>query len=241
LNYRLIIILTIILIGIGICFSLIYSPVLDISTFSITGNEFLIKNEIAESIKKYKNRNIILVNTENVKNNLKNNHSQLKNIKITKVYPNKLKINITERTPLAKIKNDNRIIVFDKEGYILEKRKENFNIDVPLIRGFGYSFSNNKLVFTPPLKKIVQQLEDLESALIKDLNLIQYNKLSKNKYKLECLIFDNKTKVKLGELDNLSKKFSILEAAVLEIKKEKLNIDYINLEYPNKPVYKTEN
>lgn len=223
------------------CFSLIYSPALDISTFSINGNELLLKNEITESIKKYKNKNIILINNENIENDLKNKHNQLKNVKITKVYPNKLKIKITERTPLAKIKNDNKIIIFDKEGYILEKREKNFNIDVPLIRGFGYSFSNNKLVFTPPLRKLVQELEDLESALIKDLNLIQYKQLSKNKYKLECLIFDNKTKVKLGDLDNLSKKFSILEAAVSEIKKENLNIDYINLEYPNKPVYKTEN
>ena len=241
MNYKLIAILTIIFIGIGLSISLIYSSTFEISSFSIKGNKVLSEKTIIKSIKQYKNKNIILVDPEKIRENLKKKENYIKDITIRKIYPNKLEIIINERKPLAKIKNDDKILLFDKEGYILEKSNAEIEINVPLIKGVGYSFANNKIIFTPPFKKLVKQLEDLQLALIKDLNLIQYKKLPNNKYKIESLILNNEIKVKLGEVENMSKKFSILEATILRIKKENLAIEYINLEYPDKPVYKTKN
>ncbi|MGM0436872.1 MAG: cell division protein FtsQ/DivIB [Bacillota bacterium] len=241
MNYKLIGILTIIFIGIGVVFSLIYSPALKIDNFSVKGNDVLLEEKIVENIKKYKSENIIFVNTENIKDTLVEKENYIKDIAINKIYPNKLEIKVLERKPLAKIVNDNKILVFDKEGYILEESENDIDIKVPLIKGVGYSFSKNKIVFTPSFEKLVHELEDLKSPLINDLNLIQYEKSQNNRYKIKILILNNNIEVKLGEVENLAKKFSILEATILRIEKENLAIDYINLEYPEKPVYKTEN
>lgn len=218
-----------------------YSPALGISSFSVKGNEVLSENEIIENVQKYKNKNILLVNSEEIKNNLIEKESYIKDVIVNKIYPNKLEINIYERKPIAKIINDNSILVFDKEGYILEEVKSNIQENVPLIRGVGYSFSNNRIIFTPPFEKLVHELEDLQFTLIKDLNLIEYIKAQNNKFKIELVILNSNIKVKLGEIENLARKFQILEATILRIKDENLEIDYINLQYPEKPVYKTEN
>lgn len=241
MNYRLIVILTIIFIGLGVIFSLIYSPALEIKNFNVKGNKFLRTDELVSNISKYKNKNILFINADKLKDSLLNEEIYIKDIKINKIYPNELEIIIKERKPLAKIVNDNKTIVFDNKGYILEKEKNNIKAKVPLLKGVGYSFSKNRIVFTPSFEKLVQELEELQFSLIKELNLIQYRQLQNDKSKVELLIMNNNIKVKLGELEDLSKKFKILEAAILDIKNNNLKIDYINLQYPEKPVYKTKN
>jgi len=241
LNYRLIAILTIIFIGLGVFFSLIYSPSLEIKDFNVKGNEVLKTDEIINNINKFKNENILLVNIDELRKSLLAREKYIKDVIINKIYPNKLEIIITERKPIAKIVNDKKTLVFDNEGYILEQGKNDIKADVPLLKGVGYSFSKNRIVFTPSFEKLVQELEDLKFSLIKELNLIQYKQLQNNKFKVELLIMNNNIKVKLGDLENLEKKFKILEATILDIKKNNLKVDYINLQYPDKPVYKTEN
>lgn len=240
MNYRLIVILTIIFIGLGVVFSLIYSPSLEIKNFSVKGNKVLKEDDIITNIKKFKNKNILLVNTENIKKSLLDKEIYIKNVSIDKIYPNKLEVRVEERKPIAKIKNDNRILVFDKEGYILEMEKNEVKAKVPLVKGVGYSFSKEKIEFTPSFAKLVQELEELKFSLIKELNLIQYKQLQNNKIKVELLILNKNINVKLGELEELPKKFKILEATILDIKENNLEIDYINLQYPDKPVYKTK-
>jgi len=241
LNYRLIAILTIIFIGLGVFFSLIYSPSLEIKDFNVKGNEVLKTDEIINNINKFKNKNILLVNIDELRKSLLAREKYIKDVIINKIYPNKLEIIITERKPIAKIVNDKKTLVFDNEGYILEQGKNDIKADVPLLKGVGYSFSKNRIVFTPSFEKLVQELEDLKFSLIKELNLIQYKQLQNNKFRVELLIMNNNIKVKLGDLENLAKKFKILEATILDIKKNNLKVDYINLQYPDKPVYKTEN
>ena len=241
MNYRLIAILTIIFIGLGVFFSLIYSPSLEIKDYIVKGNEVLTKSEIVNTINKSRDKNILLVNIDKLKDSLLNGERYIKKVMINKIYPNKLELIISERKPIAKIINDNTTLVFDSEGYILEEGKSNIKAQVPLLKGVGYSFSKNKIVFTPSVEKLVQELEELQFSLIKELNLIQYKQPQNKNSKVELLIMDNNVKVKLGELKDLPKKFKILEAAVLDIKKDNLKIDYINLQYPEKPVYKTKN
>ncbi len=237
MNNRYVVLISLILIIIAI-FSFINSPFFQIRHFSITENKILSENELLDYLKNYENQNLLFLNEAKIKNRLKKQENYIKEVFVEKYYPDKLEVEIIERKPLAKIINDGVALVFDKEGIILESNKNKLRASVPLIKGIGYFFRNNKIEFTKELKNIVNELANVEMTLINDINLIQYNKENNNEKKeLIFYIFED-VQVYLGNIDNLSKKMSILEATMKKIKNEGLKVDYVNLKYPEKPVYK---
>lgn len=226
-----------VIIGIIALFSFLNSPYFQIRDFLVKGNKIIYKEEVMAYLKSYNGDNILFLDEAKIKKRLKEQEKYIKEVNIKKSYPDKLNISIIERTPLARIINNGIVLVFDKEGVILENNKKKIRADVPLLKGMGYSFQKNKIDFSKSLEKTIEQLKNIDNTLIKDINLIKYNKRSIKEEVLELTILDN-IEVYLGNMDDLNDKFEIMEATIKKIKNEDIDIEYINLKYPEKPVYR---
>ncbi|MGM0409943.1 MAG: cell division protein FtsQ/DivIB [Bacillota bacterium] len=223
---------------IGAIFSFINSPFFQVRTFSIQGNNVLKEEELDKYLNDYENNNILFLDKSSVEKRLKEQENYIKNINVVKKYPNKLEIRIEERKALAKIVNDGITFVIDKEGYILENNKNKLKSKVPLIEGLGYSFKKDKIIYTNKLENIINSLNKVNYTLLTKINLIEYNYDESNSTDEILMETSNDIEIFLGNFDNLNKKMSILEAVIEKTNEENINIDYLNLKYPEKPVYK---
>ena len=215
--------------------SFLLSPFFKLNDVKIKGIHYLEKEDIVEVVSSYKKNNLWMIDKEDVKNKVKV-YNYVKKVAVIKNYPNTLLIDIKERVPVGKINNNGSYLIFDENGYILEKGALS-NRKIPLIKGIAYSFQKNKVIFADLFCQIVQALSSVSSEIRGDINnIICYQ--NKNKLKLNLR---SKVEVNLGNTNNLNKKFKVLESTIKKIEDEKLAVNYIDLSIINKPVIKLQN
>ncbi|MFZ2664334.1 MAG: FtsQ-type POTRA domain-containing protein [Patescibacteria group bacterium] len=93
-----------------------------INLFEISGaSRFVNEKDVKTLVEKNSlDQSIFIVNTENLEDILKKNFLGAKNIEIEKKYPNKLKVIVEERVPIAILYNDEKTYyLIDSDGYVL--------------------------------------------------------------------------------------------------------------------------
>jgi len=98
-------------------YALIKSPRFVIKKVSITGVKRYSSNEFE---KLFKNKSLMLVNPDRVRKSLES-YDGIVSASVQRVFPNTLKIGITERQPLGMIRKGGNYYLVDKEGKIFEK------------------------------------------------------------------------------------------------------------------------
>lgn len=125
---------------IGILIFLFISPVFNITEIEVKGNNKVSSDRIesVSEIKKYKN--IFLFRKSNANSKILNAEPYIESAKILRNFPNKITIEVTERTPALQIKLDDSTYVYvDNQGYILEYAKD--KLDVPVITSAKTDFT----------------------------------------------------------------------------------------------------
>lgn len=117
----------------GIAAFLLVSPVFNIKEISVSGNNKIQATEIESLSQLNIEQNIFRFSKENVKNNIKQN-AYIDSVEIKRKLPNKIEINVTERTPAYQIKFGNAFAYIDEKGNILEINEE--DLKLPLITGY---------------------------------------------------------------------------------------------------------
>ena len=106
-----------------------------IKNIEIFGLNHLNKNDIIKIINTHSNINIFNVNIKNIYEEIKKN-TWIKKASIEIVYPNTIKIILTEKKPIAIWQNRNGNSLITKTGdVILEKKLDNFKSYLPIIIG----------------------------------------------------------------------------------------------------------
>ena len=224
--------LIIIFISIIAVFSFLSSPFFSVHNFLVSGNKIMNKNELINMLNSFREHNIWMIDSDQVRKRILNN-KYIKKVKVNKKYPDTIKLNIEERRPLGKINNNGHYLVFDQSGYILEEGSLKSRAEVPLITKVGYSFSGNKISFSPIFKKVVQALASIQQSKITKIKSIS----KENKGEIN-LYLKSDINVYLGESDDLPRKVEILSAIIDRIKKQNLDVKYIDLKLVDKPVIK---
>ena len=116
---KLAVIVTIIVVGLRFAFS---SGYFDVQEVSIFGTKQFVNaadiHQMADS--NTLGHNLIKFNTADLEKKLENNFLGAKNVVVEKTYPDKLKIIIIERTPIAVIyQNQEENFLVDEDGYVL--------------------------------------------------------------------------------------------------------------------------
>ena len=106
-----------------------------IKNIEILGVKHLDKNDIIKIISTYKNINIFNVNINNIYREIKNN-TWIKKASIEIIYPNTIKILLTEKKPIAIWQNRYGNSLITKNGEVIsEKNLEKFKSYLPIIIG----------------------------------------------------------------------------------------------------------
>ena len=222
--------LFVILLFIGIVISTVivfYSGLFSIKNIDVKGNYHIGTESIIKKTGALK-KNILFISEKNIEKKLLNN--DIKSAKVTKKYPNTLKISVVENKEIAYVKeSDENYFLINIDGFIEGKTAEQPE-SIPAIYGVSlqplhdgisiFQYENIKLIFD----KISEY----------NLDIIEYNFSDINNITLES---KNNT-IFLGNTNDLSDKIKILRDILDEVSTEDINIEEINIKNIDKPIIK---
>ena len=169
-------------------------------------------------------KNILLVNSTTLEGELENVFLGAKKISVHKVFPDKIKVIITERIPLATLSNDysDGEFMVDREGYILGIVSPEYE-DLPKIRYDGDlkigSFVNRDLI------PVYYELIEAFSAANINASSVSYH----DKY--ITFFIPPGTKVSVGNEKNKKEALSVLSRLIHNISLSGKSPSFIDLRY----------
>ena len=114
----------------------IENSIFPIREIELTGIKNSDENKIKKKLDEFKGKNIILISTKKLKETIKD-FDFIREIKIKKIYPEKIKVEINEFKPLAIFVNDNERYLLLDAGRIVEYKEVSDSDSLPLVYGKG--------------------------------------------------------------------------------------------------------
>lgn len=203
---------------------LLTSPTFNIQEISIKGNKQLTKEKIQELAEIKKGDNIFSKIGIILKIKLKQN-GYIEDAKINKLYPNKIEIEVVERTEQFQIKTENgNYIYIDEQGYILASSTE--KREVPTIIGIDkIDEENNKRLEDKYLNKVENILQIREQC--KQIDIA--DKITQIQVEDEYIIvLENEgITINLGDATNLKNRIDYV-SAILKQENGNCGTIYVN-------------
>ena len=130
--------------------------ILKIREIQIINNSFLTKNQVKNDLSFLYEKNIILLNKNEIRNEISQN-SFIKSLEIKKIFPNKIQVKVYEKKPIAIIQNKKKKYYFTDNNDLINFTNLITIKDIPVVFGDGKSFKNfynevNQIDF--PLKTV---------------------------------------------------------------------------------------
>lgn len=229
-------IMCLIFIIIGTIAFLMISPIFNIEKIEIENNKKLSQNTYVSLSGVKQGENIYRISKKEIIGKIKEN-AYVENVKIKRVLPNKIKIEVQERTATYMIKIANSYMYIDNQGYMLEVSQD--KLEVPILIGITTKEEdikvNNRLC-EEDLDKLNKVLEiyKTSSSIEIDKLISQIDISDKSNYKL--ILDSEKKNVYLGDATDLLNKFTWIKKT-LETEKGKKGDIYANRDLNSHPVY----
>ncbi len=210
----------------GIVFALV-SPIFNIQEIKVVNNE-LINEETIKSLSELSvGENLFRFNKKKISKNIKSN-PYIENVKIQRILPNKVKIEVQERKREYNIEFLNGFIYINKQGYILEISNE--KLDKPIIQGVSIQDENVEIgsrLNSEDLEKLgdVIQIIDICKNYELDTRVTSIDVTDKNEYSI--YMETEKKTIYIGDNTNLSTKMLYIQA-ILEKNQGKEGYIYVN-------------
>lgn len=180
---------------------------------------------------------------------IQKNRPYVKSAIVKYIIPNKVRISIVEREPMALVMNMGANLLIDKEGYVLDNRTDISKEKYPVIKGLklqsykiGQAISvNDPLVMNSIFSVITAIMEADKDESFKIYPLIKYIDISDARK--VCLSVDSRLIVNLGDLKDLaldSEDLTYKIRLLKQIYKEKLKPNdkgYIDFTSGKNPIY----
>lgn len=151
-------------------------------------------------------------------------HPWVKSVAVGREFPNRLVIEVQERTALALCKIDKNLYLLDKNGVFFKKLDVNDNVDLPVLTGYSREGRMNAEL----LQKTIALLKSLTLSKsfptinnVAEINLNEVGGLS--------LITNNGFCLKLG-FDNYEIKLQRLLPVVTTLNKKNINQGFFNID-----------
>ncbi len=114
----------------------IENSIFSIREIELTGIKNSDENKIKKKLDEFKGKNIILISTKKLKETIKD-FDFIREIKIKKIYPEKIKVEINELKPLAIFTNDNQMYLLLEAGKIIEYKEVSDSDSLTPVYGKG--------------------------------------------------------------------------------------------------------
>ena len=227
------------LIIIGIALGCLFSPTFELTDVMISDGVNVTREEIAKTFYIKPQINVFKIDYKEIKKSVESlPYIQKANPKL--VFPNRIRIEYTEREPVALIKYLESYLVMDKYGYILEIIRKNKFEDLPII--YNIEFKDYE---------IGKQLDDTAKTKYDNVvYMLEIAKQNKFKYTIAEINYESIGNVKLwlngedveiiyGKIDKniISDKLSYIEGILENIKGKSGRLDVSSEDYLKKSVF----
>jgi cell division protein FtsQ len=214
------------------------SSFFQIKFISVNGTNSVTREEIIKLSSIYYGENIFRINKRNSMKSIFQN-PYVKAIKIKRVIPNKVIIDIIEREIMAYVPYVGSYINIDEEGMILEINPAIKHPDLPVVKGLKFDtfkvgeFLNvedkEQFTTTTQLIKEIRAAEML--GLVSEIDVTNLSNIRLN-------IRDD-IKANLGDGENMNYKINFAKSIIEDVKKQELK-GTIEMSHNGNPVFKPE-
>ncbi|MHB8137301.1 MAG: cell division protein FtsQ/DivIB [Smithellaceae bacterium] len=140
----------------GILFVYVYSTVLSasylsIKEISVRGVKELTEKEILDMAKIRPRSNILSVNTDTVAKRISAN-PWIKNVYIGRELPDRLVLEVRERTPIALVKQAGALYLMDVDGFVFKKLSKGDEVDLAIVTGVTIQGKSQSALLVEALK-----------------------------------------------------------------------------------------
>jgi len=197
-------ILVIILFIIGAQVFILFSPTFNTKYINVLGGKKVGSQKIVQLSEIYYGQNIFKINISKARQQIKNGEPYIEEVKINRIFPNSIEMNISERIPVGAVEYMGSYILVDRNGYALEITTEIKEKNIVELRGITL----NRVTIG---RKISEgELDKLKTSLCL-LGLLEKNNLiSKVEYidvkdtKNVIMFVDKRLDIKIGSAEELN-------------------------------------
>ncbi len=215
-----------------------FSPLFNIKSILVTGNNKITQNEIISLSQVQLEENTYKINKYKVKQRIKEN-AYIEDVTIKRKLPSELQISIVERQVAFMIEYGASFVYIDNQGYILEISEN--KLELPILQGIqteSAQFEAGKRLEIEDLQKMNTVLKIMEIAKNNDISNIitRIDIEDEENYKI---IFETKEKTAyLGDNSNLNTKILTIKA-ILEKNEGIAGEIFVNMDLnTNYPIFR---
>lgn len=215
-----------------------FSPLFNIKSIVVTGNNKITQNEIISLSQVQLEENTYKINKYKVKQRIKEN-AYIEDVIIKRKLPSELQISIVERQVAFMIEYGASFVYIDNQGYILEISEN--KLELPILQGIqteSAQFEAGKRLENEDLQKMNTVLKIMEIAKNNDISNIitRIDIEDEENYKI---IFETKEKTAyLGDNSNLNTKILTIKA-ILEKNEGIAGEIFVNMDLnTNYPIFR---
>jgi cell division protein FtsQ len=128
----------------------ISSSYFQIKEIIVNGCKEITEKEILSYAAIKPSQNLLAINLGTITRRIESN-PWVKEVSIGREFPNRLIINLQERTAVALVKRDNGFNLLDVDGVVFKKHEKNDEVDIPVLNGCS-SDDNESVIFTKSLE-----------------------------------------------------------------------------------------
>ena len=193
---------------------IMFSPLFNIKTITVTGNEKITENEIISLSEIKKDENTFKVNKTSAIKKIKEN-PYIEEVQIKRNLPSEIQIIIEERKPKFQLEFGSDFVYINNQGYILEISSE--KLELPILQGQVTEEANltpGGRIDKKDLKKLSKVLEIMELAVANEIDhlITRVDITNDDNYKL---VLETEGKiVYLGDCTNLSTRMLNVKAII---------------------------
>ena len=215
-----------------------FSPLFNIKSIVVTGNNKITQNEIISLSQVQLEENTYKINKYKVKQRIKEN-AYIEDVTIKRKLPSELQISIVERQVAFMIEYGASFVYIDNQGYILDISEN--KLELPILQGIqteSAQFEAGKRLENEDLQKMNTVLKIMEIAKNNDISNIitRIDIEDEENYKI---IFETKEKTAyLGDNSNLNTKILTIKA-ILEKNEGIAGEIFVNMDLnTNYPIFR---
>ncbi|MGZ6235746.1 MAG: cell division protein FtsQ/DivIB [Syntrophales bacterium] len=219
---------TVLLLGIisivGACMILGYnftvsSPYFEIKDIVVRGCKELTEKEILSSAAIKPSQNLLAINLGTIARRIESN-PWVKEVSIGREFPNRLIIDLQERTAVALVKRDNGFNLLDLDGVAFKKLEKNDEVDIPVLNVY-YSEDNDSALFTKSLELLRYLSTSNEFPTIRNIAEIHGNEV----FGLS-LFTDSGLCIRLG-FDSYENKLKRLNTVMADLERRNMKLGFL--------------
>jgi len=217
---------------IGCIVYILLSPLFNINTITVIGNEKVSTEQIISLSKIEKQTNMFQYRKKDIKENVKQN-AYIDTVSIARYYPDTVQITVTERKKAYVLEFANTYVAINNQGYLLEFVED--TTDLPILTGFSTNTANIQIgnrLENEDLQKLETVLQITDAIHANDLGQV-VSKIDITDGKNFKLILENEQKVAyIGEGKDLSTRILYIKT-ILEKEAGKSGEIFVDMDINN--------